>query len=634
MRKENKRTSCIRTSRSKYSSEYSKPLKKQIYYIAERKIFNVKPKVKPRMVKYEVLLNIIETHMKGLKPFSSECLEKLIDIVYDAAPEMASDFDINAVSDATFGILKRGYTDLVQAYDLKPAPNPDPLRVLDAINFAPKCCLSVGGNLIGTMKAKYRLNKWQVHEVSPIQTALSFTDGSFDLITCVNTLCYGNLVSELDRVLKRDGVILVQEYDVKAGNDTLYVANKFREKVWGLNVPAKIHPYSFWKNAFIKLGFSRKTYKSTMMGVPMFIAMFKKHHVKEKRRVFRKLADDMPRLKYQSNRIMPSDVVHWGQRKLLLTEIEFITGILCGAPISKPSGLKSSKPSGLKSSTVVYAGAAPGTHVLFLSKLFPQMRFELYDPREFDKCLENNDKITTHVQYFTHETAKQWAGQDVLFISDIRTGDIETMSVDEVEERVKIDHQWQREWYYIMSPIAAMFKFRLPWDDNTTEYMAGDIHIQPYPPITSTETRLIVGKDAPLKTYDNRRYEEQLAYINNVVRVSDFDNALYDSDAMPNNYDSAAELHILSGYLKFSKSLKSGSLPDFDSILELSNAITKSISKHRILKTSVVLKPKKKKIMQALKERNLAPADAKMTYEDYNTYVMPQYAKFAKLLGI
>jgi hypothetical protein len=60
-------------------------------------------------------------------------------------------------------------------------------------------------------------------------------------------------------------------------------------------------------------------------------------------------------------------VNHWGQRKLLLSEIEFLTD---WAPLDRDS-------------IVVYAGAAPGTHIAFLAEMFPRLSFVLVDPSEF-----------------------------------------------------------------------------------------------------------------------------------------------------------------------------------------------------------------------------------------------------------
>ena len=58
--------------------------------------------------------------------------------------------------------------------------------------------------------------------------------------------------------------------------------------------------------------------------------------------------------------------VHWGQRKLLLSEIQFITLYWDNLDVPIP--------------ILVYAGAAPGLHIPFLSQMFPEAEFHLYDP--------------------------------------------------------------------------------------------------------------------------------------------------------------------------------------------------------------------------------------------------------------
>ena len=65
--------------------------------------------------------------------------------------------------------------------------------------------------------------------------------------------------------------------------------------------------------------------------------------------------------------------IHLGQRKLLLTEVNFLTG------------------HGDFSKNIIYIGAAPGHHIEFLSTLFPNHTFYLYDPRDFS--IKQNSKI-------------------------------------------------------------------------------------------------------------------------------------------------------------------------------------------------------------------------------------------------
>ena len=79
----------------------------------------------------------------------------------------------------------------------------------------------------------------------------------------------------------------------------------------------------------------------------------------------RRLTDDAPRLRYQQIPHSHRSVNHWGQRKLLLSEIEFLT------QYSEAGDF------------VVYAGAAPGTHITYLTALFPQLDFLCVDPADF-----------------------------------------------------------------------------------------------------------------------------------------------------------------------------------------------------------------------------------------------------------
>src|SRR5579872_5210738 len=126
------------------------------------------------------------------------------------------------------------------------------------------------------------------------------------------------------------------------------------------------------------------------------------------------ISDKYPRIMYRRRRVEEKLAIHWGQRKLLLSEIEFFT--LYWDPKLIPNPI------------CVYAGAAPGTHIDMLSKMFPAFRFELYDPNPFDmKVLGNNDKITIFTGkngYFTDEMAQKYVGRnDIFFVSDIRTAD-------------------------------------------------------------------------------------------------------------------------------------------------------------------------------------------------------------------
>lgn len=230
--------------------------------------------------------------------------------------------------------------------------------------------------------------------------------------------------------------------------------------------------------------------------------------------------------------------LHWGQLKLFLTEVEFLTLIL-----------NNYKKSNNKSDIYfVYAGAAPGHHIYYLQTLFPTIHFELYDPNEF--VVRDNEMLKTHVQFFTDDDAKYWSNRKdiyLTFCTDIRTEPA-------TNENVARNMVMQMEWWKIMNPELSMFKFRLPWTNEKTKDPEGDIYIQPYPGPTSSETRLIVKANAKIIDYDNKQYEDACFYHNVIGRNKYYNTKLgklsIEKDGIDNCYDCASLIYILSQYLK------------------------------------------------------------------------------------
>lgn len=228
------------------------------------------------------------------------------------------------------------------------------------------------------------------------------------------------------------------------------------------------------------------------------------------------LVKDLPNnIPYRSLRLNRTVKQHFGQRKLLLSEVDFLSDYV------------------KEGDTVVYAGAAPGTHTTFLARLFEplKLKWHLYDPREFIAAaldFPGGGYIKIFNQYYTDDDAKGYAGRnDVLFISDIRTFDgIEMPSEDYVDN----DMELQENWVRLMAPRAAMLKFRLRYNkvDNIDKstYLDGEIRIQAWAPTASTETRLIVT-EIKNKDYSISDYDAKLAYLNGVVREwMSFDNGI------------------------------------------------------------------------------------------------------------
>lgn len=139
--------------------------------------------------------------------------------------------------------------------------------------------------------------------------------------------------------------------------------------------------------------------------------------------------------------------LHHGQRKLFMSELQFLTGVL--KTKDTPA-------------TVLYAGAAPGVHIPFLAQLFPKVEFYLYDPARFVIPKKYQHRIHLFNEYFTPSTAKEWEGKCDLFISDIRRDDGKE-DADVFERQVEEDMKEQADWVRVIKPrLGALLKFRPP----------------------------------------------------------------------------------------------------------------------------------------------------------------------------
>jgi hypothetical protein len=206
---------------------------------------------------------------------------------------------------------------------------------------------------------------------------------------------------------------------------------------------------------------------------------------------------------------------HWGQEKLLISEIEFLT----------PFYAESSD----RVFHVVYAGAAPGTHMPILAGLFPRMRFVLVDPAP--SMIRNGEyaNIEVRQEFMTDELARQFARDysSILFVSDIRIGAESGVreSNEVMQRRIHRDMLSQQGWLRIMNPVRSMLKFRLPWNlrPPVTAYVGGTVYFPVYGRPLTHECRLVVPQGAPEVDYDNQRYEGQLAYYNQILRPATYE---------------------------------------------------------------------------------------------------------------
>lgn len=243
--------------------------------------------------------------------------------------------------------------------------------------------------------------------------------------------------------------------------------------------------------------------------------------------------DRAPTMDYFKRSQRERSCSHWGQLKLLQQEI----AILTRCPDAR---------------TVVYAGAAPGDHLGVLSGMFPQMRFIAYDPASFSKKARG-ENVEIHQEFFTEKVAESFRGQRVVFICDIRTCKPPGAGDDaEIEKDVAADMARQREWVLQMRPRASILKFRLPWSEGATEYLQGDIWIQAWPPLTTTECRLVVREENldGSKSYDNRAYERAMMFHNTIARCQQYDSEQAPEIGLCGCFDCALTMKTLRDYLE------------------------------------------------------------------------------------
>ena len=276
--------------------------------------------------------------------------------------------------------------------------------------------------------------------------------------------------------------------------------------------------------------------------------------------------------------------IHWGQRKLLLSEVDFFTSNI-------EKGEKS---------IAFYIGAAPFEHGAILSKWFPKLNFWLCDPRNVWSpklgTAISEGKVLTTTAWFDLEFAEKIAallkgdikgtveylnakGTDVtesalsefvkdvknfFFLSDIRSTDPASSGKVQHELSVHEDMQLQLRCAQRISdalPPGVRFmsslKFRLPFipeiggADYT--YGKGTLHTQPWSRMASTELRLWHDPKEGMDTYNKIAVEEIMMYHNNVLRSCRFGKIrLPNGDSVAGYcecHDCHYEVSILSNFL-------------------------------------------------------------------------------------
>jgi hypothetical protein len=242
---------------------------------------------------------------------------------------------------------------------------------------------------------------------------------------------------------------------------------------------------------------------------------------------------------------------HKGQRKLLLSEIQLLTMYYAKNKVHP---------------TVVYVGSAPGSHLMYLSFLFPGVKFILYDGAPMDNKLRDfPNRYEMYREFFTDEVCeklKERKIENLLFVSDIRLG---SDNKKKFEDQVSRDNEAQLGWAKILKPKYSLLKFRLPFTlkhGQSITYAKGKIMLQMWPPSSSTETRLLVSKAnlSVKQEYDFKTYEESLFFHNKYARNYCFPKSVLPKEAAElvsgadnqycTCYDCMGEIYTFTDYLK------------------------------------------------------------------------------------
>eukprot|EP00961_Rhodomonas_salina_P115563 1555541-Rhodomonas_salina.1 len=278
----------------------------------------------------------------------------------------------------------------------------------------------------------------------------------------------------------------------------------------------------------------------------------------------RLLTDKIPRKPYERGQGRNGIRRHFGQMKLFLSEVEFLT--LYAA----------------RDDIVVYAGAADGRHFPFLYYLFPCIsEWFLYDPHKFHTGVyrlankDSNIQINWHrphrgdstYGFFTDEDASalcnyaERKGKRILFVSDIRRD-------ARNDKEIIIDMMMQQTWAELLQCKHCMLKFRPPYPSqdmpNHMSYLGGDVVLQVYAPINSTECRLICSDYRSRRNYDIQKHEEQMAFFNNVLRENTNDPYVAHEKSM--TADAKAAVLIMACYQRSWHNNKQTSLQDILSV--------------------------------------------------------------------
>ena len=344
-------------------------------------------------------------------------------------------------------------------------------------------------------------------------------------------LVYNNFINNINK--EEEEILLDILYNYYTDYDSTYIKNKLDiSPEFDLFLTLK------WKNILFRSKEYLKTIEKQDKNLKDLNGGYHRIAIKQiKIKIPQTIDDLLNKSKFNGDVKDMAPSCHWGQKKLLLSEIQFLTNVC------KKLNTKS-----LKDYAVVYAGAADGFHFPILYNLFPELIWILYDPAKFSKesyMHPQKEKVKIFNQFFTDDTIKHAQqnaeNRKILFISDIR--------VTPKDEQVYVDMINQARWGTSIGADFMLLKFRLPYNEpdtfkpinivdlklnknfinnndliaKNTIYLKGDVFLQLYHPQYSTELRLFVEKNTnnkyDLQNYDYIEIENKIFNYNTEIRL-------------------------------------------------------------------------------------------------------------------
>jgi Poly A polymerase regulatory subunit len=273
--------------------------------------------------------------------------------------------------------------------------------------------------------------------------------------------------------------------------------------------------------------------------------------------------------------VLYTPAYHIGQRKLILNEIQFLSKIGQNAVVVYAGSAPSNKGAFL-------AHLFPRMRFCFIDPNKFEIRpYGNIEVKHLDASNDTSAKdlvdsllaaikhanICTARVYMTAAIAEEFGQRNLAtigipgwketpglyFISDIRT------NIDDIPPTT-FDIMWNSaqhvNWITKMKPVRSMLKFRCPFfnedaytlakydvkshespfaedfdaaaaagidlrtfTEKTFQYFDGEIFIQPWAPISSTESRLVVASQPQIRKYDYHEYENKFFYYNKLLRA-------------------------------------------------------------------------------------------------------------------